>query len=915
MTVAGASSRVAPLPTMWLGAGSDPFLSLVLGFGTAYPASRELGPAGPGAHDYMITAHWARGLDGGSPPLDYAAIIPAPGAAAPPAPPANMVCQHIGFLRPPARDGDWRLSNRISWDRPPDFQLFRNASFALARAGISPPQASQPLVDKRVSGGFRPIAINRATTNPPDPEPHRLHAIDKEIPIPSSPGMRSAKYGAAVQDIYGQWTPWVSVADTASQPDPEEVRIVNARMTTTVPGSGASCPATLEIEFLWDWRVRTPQTIRFAGRLYAAADHGSPPPSLVVPGGLDRSVGGGGALLAVTFLGDTPSAPGATVVGLNEGGDQQVAFGPAQGDESRRYRLTLAGLSLDFALSGHIGLALWAQCTERIPPARTSAWSTNPLVIATSDPRPPVVPVDHVTLASLPDAGGQCHARISWAVQPNAIGYFVYESDETQLLDARGLPQPLPSQTLDDRLLVIEQAFTAAPAALRRNFTRLNSTPVKDGSIDVALPKGSTAIHVYVVLGSSAGQIESDWPGGPDAKDSLIAVAAPRVMNPAPPTLEVQRYLDQTSTPPVFKARLQITTRPGPRAAKIDLHRVRVDDAAADLDTMGPPIARLVSSGGGFTVNRITDPRYGSYIQSAQGTDAPSGSWRRVWYRATAWTDRDDTRGGLAGRSPASTAAWVVIPPPDGPEVSKLSLGSGPTPPDVVVQWTSAAPLARTPLGAHVVTVRAALAGAPLKTDPLLSVDAALDRLPSAPPASGSGVWIFAKAAGLVTYRALIRRAAVTDPVRCAVRITDPLGRTGEALADIPGGPVNPAPDLGGLVVHKIVRPPARPLLALEFRSQVPLVAPLDGPFRVMVMATLRGPTFPPRPPLVVEMPVGNVPTVPPPETAPLDLYRLAGPGPVVTYVAITPVSTVAQFRVRITGPDGRFAAMLENVS
>jgi hypothetical protein len=913
MTAHSSDAQVAPLAMTFMGASSDPFLSLVLGFGTAYSGTGDHVGGPMSRVDFMITAHWEKGLDGASAPADFAAIIPLPGPAPAPPPPANMMTELLALLRPLASDGNWRASSRISWDRTPQWQLFRTASFAPARAGLTPPEPAAVLLNPRPSGGFRPVAINNPV-DPPDPESWRLHAVDRELPIPSNPGQRSVKYAAAVQDIYGQWTPWVSLDDSLAQPDLDPVRVVSAKLTPAVPASGSVCATALEIEFLWDWRVRSPRLIRFAGRLYAASEHGSPPPSLIVPGGLDRSLGGGGAFLEVTFAGDTPSAPGATLIGLNEGGDKQVSFGAAQGAEARRYRLSLSGLALDFGLSGHIGLALWAQGQERIAPQRTSAWSSNPLVVTASDPRPPVVLVEHVALASLPDAAGQCHARIAWTPQPGAIGYFIYESDETQILNASGLNQPTPDQTLDARLLVIKNAFSGNPAGLRRNFTRLNASPLAGASSDVALPKGSTAIHLYLVLGISAGQVESKWPSAPNAKDALISVAAPHIMNPAAPLLEAQQYLDQAATPPVFKARLTLTTRPGPRPKRIDVHRVRVDDAARDLDTMGPPIARITTSGGAWTVMQVADPQYGNYIQRVQGTDAPSGSWRRVWYRATAWTDQDDTRGGLPGRSPASTAAWVVIPPPDPPAISPLSLGTGPTPPDVIVQWTSAAPLKRTPLGPHLLSVRAAAAGAAAGTPPLLSLDAPLDKLATAPPASGSGVWIYGSGPGLVTYRALIRRAALTDPLRFIVRLTDPIGRMGEALVNIAGGSVDPAPDLTDLLLHIVPTPPPRRVL-LEFKSSVPLKAPLDGPYRVRVTVIQTGPVFPPHAPVTVELPVGSVPVVPPhPGPVTLALYRLPGSGPKITYVALTTLP-VRQFDVRITGPDGRFAQKTQTVS
>src|SRR5207253_9825370 len=101
MSGAGSTSQVAPLNMTLMAAATDPFLSLVLGFGTAYgPGQSDPSEVGSALQDFMITAHWAKGLDGNSAPLDYAAVIPAPGAAPAPPVPANMFTEALGALRP-----------------------------------------------------------------------------------------------------------------------------------------------------------------------------------------------------------------------------------------------------------------------------------------------------------------------------------------------------------------------------------------------------------------------------------------------------------------------------------------------------------------------------------------------------------------------------------------------------------------------------------------------------------------------------------------------------------------------------------------------------------------------------------------------------------------------------------------------
>ncbi len=900
---ADTSTTLAPLVMTLMAASLDPFLSLVLGFGTAYPPAKDAAaaPAGPGGFDFMVTARWEKGLDGKSAPAEYAAIIPAPVAPPAPPPPANMFTEVVGALRPLAGDGNWRSTVRVGWDRPPNIQLFRTASFAATRASTAPVAPIVALMAARPSGGYLPIAINQAA-DPPDPEFYHLNTVDREVQIPSNPGTCQLTYAAAVQDIYGQWTPWISVARSLVQPDLEPVQIVSATLKPIAPASGSVCATSLDIEFLWDWRIRTPQQITFVARMYAAATHGTPPPSTVVPAGFDRSLAGGGAALVITFSGAVPSAPGTTIIPLTEDGEKNAgSFGDAQGGDTRRYRLTLSGLSLDFGATPFIGLAIWAMGQELIAPQRLSAWTDKPLVVAIGDPRPPVVQIEHVTLGSLPDATGSSHVRIHWPTPSNAVGFFIYEATEANMLDAFGLPAPAPSDTLDARLAVLNHAFHTNP--LRRPFTRLNSTATTASSMDIALPRGSTSIHLYVVLGVSAGQVESAWPSLPTPEDSLIAIAAPHIAKPAPPMLETQRILDNSTNPPTYKASLTISSRPGPRPNQIDIHRVRVDDAARELDTMGPPIASLTASAGGWVVTK--DPTH-TYIASVTGTDAPPGSWKRVWYRATAWTAPDPTRGALPGRSDASAATFVVLPPPDPPVLTPLLIGTGPAAADVVLQWTCASPVPRTPLGPHRITLRAVVPGTPPQgpPGPLLALDSTLDQLGKTQPATGSAAWIVSTASGVTTYRALVRRAAITQSFRFVASITDPIGRSGEQLTIVASGPVDPPPDLENLKVQRIPMPlPTRTVLT--FTSSSPINAPLDGPYVLKITALPSIPhPFPPPP--TIQMALGDVPTRAPVGPPPVMYVVRSGAGPTYTYTAVTTAS-VGHFVVRITAPNAQF--------
>jgi hypothetical protein len=332
---------------------------------------------------------------------------------------------------------------------------------------------------------------------------------------------------------------------------------------------------------------------------------------------------------------------------------------------------------------------------------------------------------------------------------------------------------------------------------------------------------------------------------------------------------------------------------------------------------MGPPVQAVNAGSPGWTVQQETDT-FGTHITTAVGFDTPNGSWKRVWYRVAAWSARDDLRGNLAGRSPASNACWVVVPPSDPPPLSPLHLewppGGGPA--DVLIKWSSAAPVKKTPLGPHTLSIRAAVVGAAPGTQPLIAFEDRIDRLSQLQPATGSGAW---RVAG--DYRALLRRVSVNDAVEFAVRLTDPVGRTSERLAAIPAGPILPPPVLEDFVLKTSVTPPGTMLL---WSSDAPMEVFEAGAYTLRVTA-MRPPRrlFPlgplvSQPPLILEMGLNDVPLDEPgpvpPGADPLRVRRNPGPGPKFSYYAFCRVP-VTRFIVRLTSPDGSVAEHTQQVS
>jgi hypothetical protein len=531
-----------------------------------------------------------------------------------------------------------------------------------------------------------------ATASPQQAKQGRLQALDDRYAIATAPNPNAVLYGVAHQDLFGLWSAWSTAPLGIGEPPVRPVSILSARIDV-VPAAGP-CPASLVIEFAWDWATRTPERIEFVGRLYAQAKLGDPPANLAVPAGLQTTLpGGAGFVLRIDYDGAATAVPNPGTPALNV----QVAYltqdgksftpGPVATPGPRRYRITITNanpaspaLLLDFDTAPRIGLALWARAVEHRAPNRTGDWSTRPTVASTADPRPPVLDVQHedVLLASMPDAAGAHHARLTWPPAPGATGYFVYTTTEEKLRADRDMPTAPRSLTLSQRLALLRSAFAADPG--RRSFTRVNAEPVKGTSLEVVIPRGSKEIHLYVIIGVSAGQVESAWPspGDPLLAKRPIAYAAPQVVVPSPPDLEVARVLDTGVTPPAYRAQLRVRAKPGAPVARVDLHRVRVPEAALALDTMGPPVAQLTGSTAQYEVKPTVsgEPGVAQALGTIIGRDAVEGSWKRVFYRAVAWSGDDPARGLYGGRSPASAVREVVVPRPPHP-TSRRSAGSG----------------------------------------------------------------------------------------------------------------------------------------------------------------------------------------------------------------------------------------------
>jgi hypothetical protein len=786
MSGAPGKATVAPLTLLQMAVSTDPLQAVTLGFGTGYQyedippinlrSMSLFNDKSVSDWDFMVTGQWRKGEGNAAKDVEYAALIRRPRLVLPPPAPADLALDFLGHHQPMVPDAAWTASVRLSWERLELDNLTRVASFAAARFDQAQPGTpATALMERRATAPGHHFIGD--TQNPDDPEQVRQSASDSAYPIPNAPGSVSALYGVSTQNIFGIWSPWETVPFNNSQPAPDLVQIVDASLVPTDPGPPATvCATELRMEFVLDWRARRVGSVTFRGRLFAAATRFDDPPA-GMPGNLQTSLAGASRNLTVTFAGDVPSVTGATIQALNDQGSAVVAPGSAQGT-SRRYRMTVPGFALDFAATSHVGLALQGRLQESLAPARLSAWSPSKLAYG-SDPRArPAPPLPGVPLTSLPDAAGEGHARLHWTALPGAAGYVVYTSNEFVILDRTGQPRAAPEATLSERLVAMNAAFNADPD--RNAFTRVNDTPLTATTLDVTIPRGSQAIHAWLVLALSAGGVEGPWPGAAVPSDALIVYAAPKIAQPAPPRIEVRRIAQGAG----FAARVRVETRKdsGARPKRIRLYRTRVADAARAVDSMGLPLAEIAGSAGPW-ITTPAAPTPDGWIDTATGTDAPDGSWKYVWYRAEALADPLPQRGVLGGRSLASPAVPVVVPPPGPPPLSALVLSwPGGAPGDVLAVFSTDVPVGETPLGSHMFEVEALEQG---QASPLMRARLKLAEVSaSAPGATESGLWRTAPG----QYSVLLRRADVNDAASLTVRLIDPIGRSSERVAAIDAG-------------------------------------------------------------------------------------------------------------------------------
>ncbi|HYN56768.1 MAG TPA: hypothetical protein VES03_06190 [Motilibacterales bacterium] len=846
-----ATTTFNPLRVLLYGAASDPLAALITGFGTAYPTKGGQG-IGLGAIEthasasvqhtqaptFMVTSTFVTPLGKDA---AWAAVV-TPGPTLPPMPASALGALVPGVESPTALDGPFRPVVQVSWDALPNLLPLQVGSHAFVRRSITPSGGPRALMDPRpYDTALQPLGASRNQSTPT-----RRSLSDSAYEIDSSADPNNLRYAVANQDVFGVWSAWAEVPVSVAEPRVGVVTIAGPRLDTTV--AAGPCPASATFDLTWNWASRSPARIEVVARRYPQVWPEDPPASLTPPTGDAFVATGAGALVVLEFAPDgaiTSVTPGA---GLSASPEHLSVSGhliepaPLGVRGARRYRVTVSGFELDFDASGRWGLGLWARGVEARFPGRTGPYNTQPSITSASDPRPPVITSTYeaIALASLRDADGQHHANLTWSSMTGAVGYYVYTTTESTFLAMRSQPAPLPSDTLTTRLAHLRTLFQADPD--RRPFTRIGVDPLVGTSTQVTLPRGTKDLHLFVVVGVSAGQVESAWPtaSDPACGRRFVAFAAPQTVAPGPPELEVSRAVNSATDPDSFMARVRIRSAAGATVTRVDLHRVRVPGASVALDLMGPPIASIDASAGPWTVQPIAaDPTAATNQVGAQqdlgiitGNDLVQGSWKPLFYCAVAWGADDPDRGQYGVRSKPSVVRSVVVPPATGPTLGGLThvlptAGSA----AARIDASTTAMVADTVLGPHRLEaeVQTVDPAGVVRTVELAPAAATLADLPeSAPGTDVSGLWREPTIGGVTPLRLLVRRPDETLSLRIRMRITDPLGRIDEKVIDVPPGAAT-APD--------IINPMSTPVVGgvvVAFLTSVP-DSSAAGPYRLEV--------------------------------------------------------------------------------
>jgi hypothetical protein len=670
-----------PIPGLTMMAVStDSYTAVALGYGTvdippivathpplaAVVVQRSITPPADnfGDHDYMVTAPFTFpfGLS-----ITLAALST---GESPVEAPAGLHATVKQVHAPVARNKAAPAVINVSWQPP---AIPQGYGVLASRA----PNQSEVLNAPRPTTvhGFNPfvgiVPANPDPNIPPDQQVPNFSDTGCSLPLLNPPS--TERYLVAGLDVFGQWTNWVE-ANAALNPaaiTKPGIRNVEFLMDPML-AIGHIVPATLRIEFAWDWQDRAPGQIRFTGQFVPAGSSLGPVPFLT---GFAMSSGpvGPTALLTFNYASAAQAdsvAPTAIIPTIDAGhttdGPVQILQpgNPNSNSQQVQYRVDIRGFILDFTTVNEIDFALYITATEFIRPGEFSD-ATDPVikfvgkVVKSFDPIPPDVHFapPSISWTALPDATGTARGILEWTPDPKATGYYVWEATESalrHLLEAPGAPDPPPSTPLVTRGGALKTLITNNQEKSLGGFARLNKDPITGSRTEIRVPSAASTLYAYRISAISAANVEA-------SRSSQVAVfGVPRRNVPGTPRL----MLRSSSSPQGIKV-IAVPVETGATPAGFRVFRVRRASLALDGSTMGP--AKLDENNPGWqNYSSITLGGNGLNGKSIVDIEA-TPSWHPYYYRITAVGMEDLANGEYRGESEFSGIRDAYSLPPDPP--------------------------------------------------------------------------------------------------------------------------------------------------------------------------------------------------------------------------------------------------------
>jgi hypothetical protein len=518
------------------------------------------------------------------------------------------------------------------------------------------------------------------------------------------------RYLVAGLDVLGLWSGWQQTSATLAPAEILKPRIRNAEfIMNAAAATGHVVPATLRIDFVWDWQDRAPGQIRLTGNFVptnAMLASPLPPgaPTKVVPtppfltGFAMAATGPVGPPIILPFhyhdqnVADTvaPDVPLPGIGGV-PAGSATISIIPPQSSNVTpppppppspgsvvHYRFELTGMALDFTSVNDIAFAVYVTGSEQI---RSVEWSDandagiqgTGRIVRAADPIPPTVTFapPPISWTALPDAEGIARGILQWTADPKAVGYYVWEATESALwaLLSPNTPPPPPLTSKVTRAANLSALIAANQDASLQAFARLNKDPIAGNRTEVLLPAAASTLYVYRISAISAVNVEAP------RSTQVAYFAVPRRNTPGIPRLMVR---DATAATPHIRV-IVTPVESGATPAGYRVFRIRSAALSLDAYTMGPPRIGENDSGWG---NYSDMPRNATSLRVlSQGAttgktilDATAGpSWYPYYYRATAIGISDTVDVRYSGESDFSQVQSAYSLPANPPQVTLAS--------------------------------------------------------------------------------------------------------------------------------------------------------------------------------------------------------------------------------------------------